>query len=137
MSFFFKGFVRAEAPNANLYVFDGYISLDGQTTALTSQQLLLRGSKLVQTKEVTGIVVFTGEETKVRMNASPAPTKSPSIEKITNRLVASVFAQLLCLTILFTILSTVWSKNNLAHMWYLGTNAQNPQNPMASFGTFA
>ncbi len=55
----------------------------------------------------TGVVVFAGEETKVRLNATPAPTKTPSMEKMTNKLVVTVFGFLIVLAVVFTVLGTV------------------------------
>lgn len=48
------GFIQAEAPSASLYTFDGFLSMNGLEIPLTVQQLLLRGSRLVNTREIIG-----------------------------------------------------------------------------------
>jgi magnesium-transporting ATPase (P-type) len=55
----------------------------------------------------TGLVLFAGEETKVRLNATPAPTKSATMERATNRIVAAIFAFLVFLTVIFSSLALV------------------------------
>jgi phospholipid-translocating ATPase len=51
-------------------------------------QLALRGSTLVNSGNVIGAVVYTGEESKIRMNANEAPrSKAPLMESFTNKIV--------------------------------------------------
>ncbi|KEP65595.1 UNVERIFIED_CONTAM: phospholipid-translocating P-type ATPase, flippase subfamily protein [Hammondia hammondi] len=68
--------------------------------ALSVQQLLLRGCKLRNTEWILGLVVYTGQETKIQMNSSTPPRKSSRVERLTNRLTLSIwFVQtLLCLS---------------------------------------
>ena len=54
-----------------------------------------------------GVVLFAGEETKMRLNATPAPTKSPTMERMTNRVVIAIFIFLVLLTIVFSSLAVV------------------------------
>ncbi|CAG8682520.1 20705_t:CDS:2, partial [Racocetra persica] len=80
----FKAVVSAENPNQDLYNFDGSIELpDGKICALSNDQILLRGTILRNTPEIYGLVIFTGEETKLRMNASKnIRTKAPMIQQL-------------------------------------------------------
>jgi phospholipid-translocating ATPase len=61
----FRGVVRCEDPNVNLYVFVGTLALEEERFPLSIQQILLRDSKLRNTEYVYGAVVFTGHDTKV------------------------------------------------------------------------
>ncbi|KFH12278.1 phospholipid-translocating P-type ATPase, flippase subfamily protein [Toxoplasma gondii VAND] len=69
--------------------------------ALSVQQLLLRGCRLRNTEWILGLVVYTGQETKIQMNSSTPPRKSSRVERLTNRLTLSIwFVQtLLCLSV--------------------------------------
>ncbi|KAJ3209609.1 hypothetical protein HDU67_006054 [Dinochytrium kinnereticum] len=128
----FAGFsctIHAESPTGNIYQFEGYIEIDSQATvksALTINQLLPRGTSLANTKFVYGVAVYTGEESKIRKNATRAVrSKAPSLESITNRIVVFMFIFVIVLSAISTVLSAVWEKNRATYygsglgMWYL------------------
>ncbi|CAG8593159.1 6312_t:CDS:2 [Racocetra fulgida] len=88
----FKAIVSTENPNQDLYNFDGSIELpDGKICALSNDQILLRGTILRNTPEIYGLVIFTGEETKLRMNASKnIRTKAPMIQQLVNKVIVKL-----------------------------------------------
>ncbi|KAK0556666.1 phospholipid transporting ATPase [Tilletia horrida] len=51
---------------------------------ITINELLLRGSALRNTEWVIGLVLFTGEDTKIMLNSGDTPTKRSKIEQETN-----------------------------------------------------
>lgn len=51
---------------------------------LGPSELLLRGSKLKNTSWVFGVAIYTGEETKLRLNSVKTPLKRSHVEKLTN-----------------------------------------------------
>ncbi|KAK0531607.1 phospholipid transporting ATPase [Tilletia horrida] len=51
---------------------------------ITINELLLRGSALRNTEWVIGIVLFTGEDTKIMLNSGETPSKRSKIEQETN-----------------------------------------------------
>lgn len=58
--------IETEQPNKNLYEFKGLLTLGGESFPLTEQNLLLKGSRIMNTERgVLGIVVYTGKDTKV------------------------------------------------------------------------
>ena len=63
-------------------------------TPLQQTQLLLRGCVLRNTAWCLGVVVFSGGEAKVAMNATALPSKRSAVERRLDRLVAGVFALL-------------------------------------------
>src|SRR6266536_2244208 len=111
--YFYLATVNTENPNQDLYNFDGSITLaNKKTCSLTNNQILLRGTILRNTPEIYGLVIFTGEETKLRMNASKnIRTKAPSIQKLMNKVVIIIFCFVLFLATISTILSIVWTVN--------------------------
>jgi len=53
----------------------------------------------------------------MRLNATPAPTKSPTMERMTNRVVIAIFGFLLVLTIIFSSLAVVRSaRSRVRHL---------------------
>jgi phospholipid-transporting ATPase len=68
---------------------------------LGDAQLLLRGSKLVNTSWVFGIVVYSGPQSKLMLNRSPAKFKFSKFEKILNGFVIQlfIFNLLICLVL--------------------------------------
>ena len=72
----FVGCVQCENPNPKLGNFFGrmHIFADSnnqiETCSLSSDNLLLTGAQLKNTKEVYGVCVYAGKETKIHMNSS-------------------------------------------------------------------
>ncbi|CAG8731046.1 2333_t:CDS:2, partial [Acaulospora morrowiae] len=117
----FEATVTTENPNQDLYNFDGSIKLpNGKTLGLSNDQILLRGTILRNTPEVYGLVVFTGEETKLRMNASKnIRTKAPTIQHLMNRVVMIIFTFVISLSVICTILAALWNRYAESKAWYL------------------
>ncbi|CAG8453338.1 21856_t:CDS:2 [Cetraspora pellucida] len=117
----FKAMVSAENPNQDLYNFDGSIELpDGKICALSNDQILLRGTILRNTPEIYGLVIFTGEETKLRMNASKnIRTKAPMIQQLVNKVVIIIFLFVIFLSIFCTAMSEIWAKRFWKNAWYV------------------
>jgi magnesium-transporting ATPase (P-type) len=61
--------IECENPNQHLYEFSGNIRLetDHSKIPLGPDQILLRGSKLQNTKWIYGVVIYTGHDTKLMM----------------------------------------------------------------------
>lgn len=60
-----------------------------KTEAITSNSTLLRGCVVRNTSWVIGLVLFTGNETKIMLNSGKTPSKRSKIEKQTNPYVNS------------------------------------------------
>ncbi|EGW31952.1 uncharacterized protein SPAPADRAFT_152194 [Spathaspora passalidarum NRRL Y-27907] len=81
--------VDSEGPHANLYTYQGNLKYDNNGAedaqeAITINNLLLRGCSLRNTKWVIGIVVFTGDDTKIMLNAGITPTKQSRMSRELN-----------------------------------------------------
>ncbi|KAI9219490.1 hypothetical protein BC828DRAFT_386043 [Blastocladiella britannica] len=120
----FQGSIECEDPNEDLYNFDGSITMAGNAKVpLTIGNLLLRGTTLRNTPEIIGMVIFSGEETKIRMNANRNKrAKTPNLEKQTNHVVIIIFAFVLFLSVISTIACTKWTEASAAR-WFLGNIA--------------
>lgn len=81
----------AEDPNLDLYNFEGRVTTNGKTSPLTNNEIIYRGSILRNTPEAYGIVIYSGEECKIRMNANKNPRiKSPALQAMVNRIVLAI-----------------------------------------------
>lgn len=109
-----------EDPNINLYEFRGRITIDGETLPLTNSDVVYRGSVLRNTSEAIGMVLNTGEECKIRMNANKNyRMKAPSLQFLVNRIVIIVVILVLCLATFNTGAYQVWANAVERHSWYL------------------
>ncbi|OTB18222.1 hypothetical protein K445DRAFT_55124 [Daldinia sp. EC12] len=92
--------VVSEDPNADLYKFEGRVTLNGETRPLTTNDVVYRGSILRNTDEAIGLVINTGEECKIRMNANKdVRAKAPKMQDLLNRIVLLLVLVVLALTI--------------------------------------
>ncbi|KAJ2713785.1 hypothetical protein H4R19_002077, partial [Coemansia spiralis] len=116
----FNAFTYVEPPSAELYSFEGYMEVGGERHPLTPNQLLLRGSVLRNTAYVFAQVVYAGEQTRLRRNATRnVRTKAPQIQRITNRIVVFVLLLLLALTFVFGGVGINWDRRIRPGYWYL------------------
>ena len=78
------GIVQCDAPNNELYAFNGtYTHTPGVAPIpLSNDCILLRGARLRNTEAVYGVVVYTGEETKLSMNMTAGPKKRSNVERM-------------------------------------------------------
>ena len=75
----YKAHIVVEDPNLDLYRFEGKMTVGNKTLPLTNNEIIYRGSILRNTSDAFGIVVYSGEECKIRMNATKNPrTKAVS-----------------------------------------------------------
>ena len=109
-----------ENPNPDLYSFKGQFALDGQEHSLTNDNIVYRGSVLRNTASVLGLVVFTGEETKIRMNNVKNPrTKAPKLQKNINYIVAFMVVVVLLLSAFSFLGQRVYYSQTRQTAWYL------------------
>ena len=109
-----------EDPNLDLYNFDGKIVSEKETLPLTNNEIVYRGSILRNTQEAVGLVVYSGEECKIRMNATKNPRiKAPALQTIVNRVVVIIVSFVVALAIFNTIAYQIWVKTTEKKAWYL------------------
>ncbi|KAI8603190.1 hypothetical protein EDD21DRAFT_334931 [Dissophora ornata] len=123
----FIGCAHTEHPNQDLYNFEGFMEIGhGRNLPrypLSINQILLRGTILRNTPYVYGLVVFSGEDTKIRQNGSKnVRTKAPSMQRLINKVIIVIFSIVIFLSALCTVFSAIWNNNNdkPGHSsWYL------------------
>ncbi|KAI5293584.1 hypothetical protein KEM52_005402 [Ascosphaera acerosa] len=109
-----------EDPNSDLYRFEGNVTVGGEKLPLTSNDVILRGSILRNTRSALGMVIYTGEECKIRMNANKNPRiKAPTLQAYVNRVVAVIVLFVLILAGACTIAYKYWAHGTEDKSWYL------------------
>mmetsp|Transcript_3583 Transcript_3583/g.12643 ORF Transcript_3583/g.12643 Transcript_3583/m.12643 type:complete len:1084 (-) Transcript_3583:57-3308(-) len=114
-----KGHVEAAVPSDQLYKWVGAIEINGKKAALDQNNLLLRGARLRNTEELTGVVVYTGKYTKLSQNQKVPPSKFSTIDRRLNKSVVAIFLfKMFCVTVI-TIGSAVFNFTEVDSAWYL------------------
>lgn len=139
--------IESEPPQPNLYKYNGAIKwfqdvpeLQGKepeemVEPITIDNLLLRGCNLRNTEWVLGVVVYTGHDTKIMMNAGITPSKRARIARELNYNVLYNFAILLVMCLLAAIINGVAFAKTDASLHFFGTITGGTP-PMAGFITF-
>ncbi|XP_029127441.1 phospholipid-transporting ATPase 3 isoform X3 [Cajanus cajan] len=104
----FKGEIQCEQPNNSLYTFTGNLSIQNQILPVSPNQLLLRGCSLRNTEYVVGVVIFTGHETKVMMNAMNVPSKRSTLERKLDKLILALFVTLFMMCFIGAVGSAIF-----------------------------
>ncbi|CAG9995747.1 unnamed protein product [Clonostachys byssicola] len=140
--------IESEPPQPNLYKYNGAAKwvqevpgfldedLEQMVEPISIDNLLLRGCNLRNTEWVLGIVVFTGHDTKIMMNAGVTPTKRARIARELNFHVICNFVILFLMCLLAAIINGVaWAKTNASlHYFDFGSEAGTP--PLTGFVNF-
>ena len=115
-----KAQLVVEDPNIDLYNFEGKISAGEETLPLTNNEVIYRGSILRNTPEAVGVVIYSGEECKIRMNANKSPrTKAPALQAAVNQVVVLIVILVLALSVFLTIANQIWEGKEEGKGWYL------------------
>ncbi|KAF4979421.1 hypothetical protein FZEAL_4364 [Fusarium zealandicum] len=101
--------VVSENPNLDLYSYDGRVTVNGETLPLSLNNIVYRGSTLRNTAEAIGIVVNTGEECKIRMNANRnVRAKRPAMQSVINKMILVQIFLVVMLAVGLTIGYYLW-----------------------------
>lgn len=115
-----KAHIVVEDPNLDLYNFEGKITAANETLPLTNNEIIYRGSVIRNTPEVLGMVIYTGEECKIRMNATKNPRiKAPALQAVVNKVVIIIVLFVLALAIFNTVAYQIWRESTEDKSWYL------------------
>ncbi|KAK4272108.1 hypothetical protein QN277_020705 [Acacia crassicarpa] len=119
----FRGVIKCEDPNENLYSFVGTLYYEDKEYPLSVQQILLRDSKLKNTEYVYAVVIFTGHDTKVMQNATDPPSKRSKIERKMDKIIYILFSTLVFISFIGSVYFGIETKMDLGdsnyRRWYL------------------
>ncbi|KAJ0175409.1 hypothetical protein K1T71_008568 [Dendrolimus kikuchii] len=95
--------VEIPSPLADLYTFYGRFEIPGaDSLVLTTDNLMLRGSRVKNTEWAIGCAIYTGEETKLALNSKYTGNKFSSCELAVNAFLV-VFVALLVVEMLVSL----------------------------------
>ena len=152
-----EGSLNIEAPNNRIYKFDGNFDMAkirssqrsvpnapptgdsinsdvafSSLVPLSNDNVALRGMSLRNTEYVTGIVVYTGHDSKIQMNSAGATYKTSNITRQTNKLLLQVLGIQICASMLGSAIGTTWMISNLDDATYLSFNRDDQWNTNAA-----
>ncbi|XP_057979048.1 phospholipid-transporting ATPase 1 isoform X2 [Malania oleifera] len=106
------GLIKCEKPNRNIYGFQANMEIDGKRVSLGPSNIILRGCEVKNTAWAIGVAVYCGQETKVMLNSSGAPSKRSRLETRMNReiIFLSLFLVVLCTVV--SICAGVWLRRH-------------------------
>ncbi|KAF9263183.1 phospholipid-translocating P-type ATPase [Marasmius fiardii PR-910] len=79
--------INCDRPENNIYRLNATVETGGKRTSVDLQMTLLRGTVLKNTSWVIGVVIFSGEDSKIIMNAGGTPSKRSRVERQMNLMV--------------------------------------------------
>lgn len=116
--------VVSEDPNLDLYNYEGRATVNGKTMPLTTSQVVYRGSTVRNTTQAIGLVINTGEECKIRMNANKnVRAKAPEMQRLVNRIVILLVMFVILLSVGCTVGNKIWRRRYERRAWYLEGNS--------------
>lgn len=114
-----RALMTVEDPNPDLYNFEGHFALNGYNYALGPDNVVYRGSILRNTRAALGVVIFTGEESKIRMNNLRNPrTKAPKLQDNINYIVIFMVFVVLSLSAFSLMAQRLFYNREKSKMWY-------------------
>ncbi|KAJ1448807.1 hypothetical protein M885DRAFT_590722 [Pelagophyceae sp. CCMP2097] len=112
--------IECDLPNERINVFNGMLTLAGHASVpVGKDHVVLRGSSL-HSDWLLGVAVYTGEETKLALNARTPPQKLAQLDRLCNRVVLVIFSVQICLAIVTTLFAMAFEDQNFDEMWYVG-----------------
>ncbi|KAH8272326.1 hypothetical protein KR026_005595 [Drosophila bipectinata] len=117
------GVIECEAATTDLYSFNGKIELkngEGRVLPLTSENVLLRGSRVKNTECVIGCAVYTGMVTKLQLNSRLTRNKNATSETYINRFLVVILVALIAIVTLLYFLKRYNELFVIPRLAYLG-----------------
>ncbi|KAL4105785.1 hypothetical protein PRIC1_003843 [Phytophthora ramorum] len=116
--------IDCEPPNRCIDKFKGSLVLsETRSASLDISHVLLRGTHLKDTPWVVGVVIYTGDDTRVRQNASETPIKSSWLSHFINQVtIWIVVVQIIILIIAVVVESQLVSSPSVQRNPYIPTD---------------
>jgi phospholipid-transporting ATPase len=113
--------IECEPPNRCIDKFKGSLILsETRSTSLEISHVLLRGTHLKDTPWAIGVVIYTGDDTRVRQNASETPIKSSWLSHFINQVtIWIVIVQVIILIVAVVVESRLVSSPSVQRNPYI------------------
>lgn len=135
-----KGVLECEVPNADLHTFRGCFSCEASESTstasfpVTMNEVLLRGCLVKNTGCVFGLVVYTGDDTRIQQNAAKTPFKVGAYDTLLNLQIAILMFLQAVLCVFGSAMATVWRDEQAVKRYYLGADQYVQGNFQSSVG---
>lgn len=138
-----SGTLLCELPNAELHTFKGRFqstppdeSSQPRTTAVTMNEMLLRGCMLKNSGHIIGLVVYTGAETRIQMNSAETPLKYGSFDNFLNIQIMLIILLQLTMCVLHGGLNLWWRNTRGRDRYFLALNTEGQGNYNSNVAQF-
>ncbi|OQR84178.1 P-type ATPase (P-ATPase) Superfamily [Achlya hypogyna] len=103
--------VDCDVPSKNMFEWTAYVRLGDESLPASMDNLLLRGSEMCTTGWTVGLVVYTGPETKIALNAAnpDATIKRTLVERTLDTMFLVIMVVLFSISIACTLGNNNWS----------------------------
>ncbi|KAI9742662.1 MAG: hypothetical protein M1818_003803 [Claussenomyces sp. TS43310] len=111
-----------EDPHPDLSSFKGRVTVNDQASLLNNDNVVYRGSVLRNISEATAMVVYSGQECKIRLNANgdgQAHIKAPRLQYMVNKIIFVVALFVLGLSLYNTLAYQIWKSDIENKLFYL------------------
>ncbi|KAH7343680.1 hypothetical protein B0J17DRAFT_643413 [Rhizoctonia solani] len=103
--------IEAESPDVNMYRLNAAAVLEsGKKSPVDLQTVFLRGTVLRNTRWATGIVLYTGVDSKIVLNSGGTPSKRGKVERQMNPQVFMNLIILACMAVVCAIVDSTLEK---------------------------
>mmetsp|Transcript_1466 Transcript_1466/g.2136 ORF Transcript_1466/g.2136 Transcript_1466/m.2136 type:complete len:1348 (-) Transcript_1466:563-4606(-) len=116
-----EGVVECDPPNEHINSFTGtlkYAQCD-ELVPLSKDHVVLRGSSL-HTDWLLGLAIYTGEDTKLALNARTPPQKLSRLDRVSNSVVLAIFGCQIALALITAGLQQTFEDKEFQNLWYVG-----------------
>lgn len=114
-----RGTVKCELPNAELYHFEGTLKTSTFTVSLDQNNLLPRGAVLRNAAWIAGLVVYTGHESRIMMNANKDEFKITKFERKVNGHLTYYVGAFITIVVALAGLNQFYRQTVEKDHWYL------------------
>lgn len=121
----FKATLNCEAPSDRIYKFEGNLDTADGCFSLDHTNVMLRGAGLRNTAWIYGVVIYTGHETKIMMNASETPQKQTKMDRKTDQQYYYISLGLGLLMVLGASGNWYYDTQIIPNHWYLNVDPKN------------
>ena len=93
------GWIVCDMPNKDIHKFTGYLEMpNGEKIPISNANILYRGARLKNTDYVYGITIYTGNDTKLKMNNTQRTLKRSKLARMTNSVMLAQFGVVIILS---------------------------------------
>ncbi|OKL60853.1 hypothetical protein UA08_03203 [Talaromyces atroroseus] len=125
-----------EDPHPDLSSFKGRVTVNDQDWPLNNDNIVYRGSVLRNISEATAMVVYSGQECKIRLNSNgdgQAHIKAPRLQYMVNKIVFVVASFVLGLSFYNTFAYQIWKSDIENKLFYLSGATVSTQESIFGF----